>query len=92
MSGLIDFLTTEEMIVVYALIGIASVLYFIIYFLDKTYYKRKQRQNTRELRKIVEEIAPDDNVQVQQEPVIVPIEQEKEVTPLEEVAPAAVMQ
>lgn len=91
MSGLIDFLTTEEMIVVYALVGIASVLYFIIYFLDKTYYKRKQRQNTRELRKIVDEIAPEDAVFVQQEPVIVPMEQEKEVTPLEEIAPAAVM-
>ena len=91
MSGLIDFLTTEEMIVVYALVGIASVLYFIIYFLDKTYYKRKQRQNTRELRKIVDEIAPEENVSEQQEPVIVPMEQEKEVTPLEEVAPASVM-
>lgn len=91
MSGLIDFLTTEEMIVVYALVGIASVLYFIIYFLDKTYYKRKQRQNTRELRKIVDEIAPEENVSVQQEPVIVPMEQEKEVTPLDEVALASVM-
>ena len=60
MNGLIDFLTTEEMIVVYSLIGIASVLYLIIYFFDKTYYKRKQRQNTRELRKIVEEIAPEE--------------------------------
>ena len=55
MNGLIDFLTTEEMIVVYLLIGIASVLYFIIYIFDKTYYKRKQRQNTKELNKIVED-------------------------------------
>ena len=53
MSGLIDFLTTEEMILVYVLVGIASVLYFIIYLLDKTAMKRKQRQNTRELEKIV---------------------------------------
>ncbi len=53
MSGLIEFLTTEEMIMVYVLVGIASVLYFIIYFLDKTAMRRKQRQNTRELEKIV---------------------------------------
>ena len=42
MSGLIEFLTTEEMILVYVLVGIASVLYFIIYILDKTAMKRKQ--------------------------------------------------
>ena len=99
MSGLIDFLTTEEMIVVYSLVGIASVLYLIIYFFDKTYYKRKQRQNTRELQKIVDEISPvedkkEDKV-VSSEPVLIPIQEEEsrkdvvvevsdqEVTPME---------
>ncbi len=81
MSGLIDFLTTEEMIVVYSLVGIASVLYLIIYFFDKTYYKRKQRQNTRELQKIVDEIFPvedkkEDKV-VSSEPVLIPIQEEE---------------
>ena len=81
MSGLIDFLTTEEMIVVYSLVGIASVLYLIIYFFDKTYYKRKQRQNTRELQKIVDEISPvedkkEDKV-VSSEPVLIPIQEEE---------------
>ncbi|HIR49640.1 MAG TPA: hypothetical protein IAB35_06660 [Candidatus Faecimonas gallistercoris] len=82
MNGLVEFLTTGEMIVVYSLIGIASVLYLIIYFFDKTYYKRKQRQNTRELRKIVEEIAPEEEivenkVEEQAEPVLIPIEKEE---------------
>ncbi len=81
MSGLIDFLTTEEMIVVYSLVGIASVLYLIIYFFDKTYYKRKQRQNTRELQKIVDDISPvedkkEDKV-VSSEPVLIPIQEEE---------------
>ena len=57
MSGLIKFLTTEEMIVVYVLIGIASVLYLIIYILDKSHDKRIKRQNTKELRKIVVEVS-----------------------------------
>lgn len=74
MNGLIEFLTTEEMIVVYSLIGIASVLYFIIYFLDRTYYKRKQRQNTRELNKIVDELGSFSHEDVKEEilePVLV---------------------
>ena len=83
MSGLIDFLTTEEMIVVYVLIGIASVLYFIIYILDKTAMKRKQRQNTRELQKIVLESSADsldEKVEnVSEEPVLMPITGEMKV-------------
>lgn len=80
MNGLIEFLTTEEMIVVYSLIGIASVLYFIIYFLDRTYYKRKQRQNTRELNRIIDEVGSFSHNEVKEEsmePVLVTSEQEK---------------
>lgn len=81
MSGLIDFLTTEEMILVYVLVGIASVLYFIIYLLDKTAMKRKQRQNTRELEKIVleSEVLDVQNKENVQEPVLTPIVEEKKV-------------
>ena len=64
MNGLIEFLTTEEMIVVYVLLGIASVLGLIVYFLDKTHNKRRQRQNTRELRKIVDEVAPSNSGEI----------------------------
>lgn len=83
MSGLIEFLTTEEMILVYVLVGIASVLYFIIYILDKTAMKRKQRQNTRELQKIVLESSADsldEKVEnVSEEPVLMPITEEMKV-------------
>lgn len=83
MSGLIEFLTTEEMILVYVLVGIASVLYFIIYILDKTAMKRKQRQNTRELQKIVLESSTDsldEKVEnVSEEPVLMPITEEMKV-------------
>ena len=82
MNGLIKFLTTEEMIVVYALVGIASVLYLIIYILDKSYYKRKQRQNTKELRKIVDEVSekiePEVKEELKQEPVITQVVEQKE--------------
>lgn len=83
MSGLIEFLTTEEMILVYVLVGIASVLYFIIYISDKTAMKRKQRQNTRELQKIVLESSTDsldEKVEnVSEEPVLMPITEEMKV-------------
>lgn len=75
MNGLIEFLTTEEMIVVYVLVGIASVLYFVVYMLDKTSMKRKKRQNTRELQKIVLE----DKKEVLEEPKLIPIVEEKKV-------------
>lgn len=82
MNGLIKFLTTEEMLVVYALVGIASVLYLIIYILDKSYYKRKQRQNTKELRKIVDEVSekvePEVKEEIKQEPVITQVAESKE--------------
>ena len=92
MNGLINFLTTEEMIVVYALVGIASVLYLIIYILDKSYYKRKQRQNTKELRKIVDEVSekiePEVKEELKQELVITQVVEQKEekieVTPVVE--------
>ena len=92
MNGLIKFLTTEEMMVVYALVGIASVLYLIIYILDKSYYKRKQRQNTKELRKIVDEVSekiePEVKEELKQDPVITQVVEQKkekiEVTPVVE--------
>lgn len=56
MNELIEFLTSQEIIVVYILIGVACFLYFVIYLFDKTYYKRKRKQNTKELNKIIEDI------------------------------------
>lgn len=57
MNELIEFLTSKEIIVVYIVAGIACLLCFIIYLIDKNYDKRKRRHNTRELNKLVAEIA-----------------------------------
>ena len=56
MNDLINLLTSKEIIIVYIVAGVACFLYFIIYLIDKSYYKRKQKQNTRELNKLVEDI------------------------------------
>ena len=56
MNDLIEFLTSKEIIVVYVVAGIACLLCFIVYLIDKSYYKRLQKQNTRELNKIIEDV------------------------------------
>ena len=56
MNELMNFLTSQEIIVVYIVAAVACLLCFVIYLIDKTYYKRKQRHNTKELNKLVEEV------------------------------------
>lgn len=56
MNDLIKLLTSQEIIIVYIVVGIACFLYFIIYLIDKSYYKRKQKHNTKELNRLVEDI------------------------------------
>lgn len=80
MGELLEFLTSKEIVVVYIVALVACLLCFIIYLIDKTYDKRKQRQNTKELNKLVEEVssyvdldAEDSNVNV--EPVIDSVEE-----------------
>lgn len=63
MNDLINLLTSKEIIIVYIVAGVACFLYFIIYLIDKSYYKRKQKQNTKELNKLVEDI----NIELQKE-------------------------
>lgn len=57
MTDLIAFLTSEEIMVVYAIAVFSAVLCFLIYIAQKTYAKRNQKQNTMELNRLVEEIA-----------------------------------
>ena len=56
MNELINFLTSKEIIVVYMVAGVACFLCFLIYLIDKTYYKRTRKHNTKELNKLVEEV------------------------------------
>ncbi len=59
MDNVIDFLTSTQMIVVYIVALVAIVLCISIYIFDKNSEKRKQKQNTRELKRLVENIDDD---------------------------------
>ena len=83
MNELIEFLTSKEIVVVYIVAAIACLLCFIIYLIDKNCYKRKQRHNTKELNKLVEEIeevVEKENyvnpIETYQEPVLSPVVEE----------------
>ena len=56
MNDLMDFLTTSEAMIVYIVIGISCLLCLIIYIIDKSTVKRRQRHNTKELNKLVEKV------------------------------------
>ena len=58
MSNLIDFLTSTEIIVVYIVTLTTILLCLIVYLFDKGAEKRKQKQNTKELNRIVVEEEP----------------------------------
>ncbi len=81
MNELINFLTSEEIMVVYIVIGLACVLCFIIYLVEKNTDKRKRRSNTRELNKLVEqiqeEVGEENEVNYSDEPVLETIEEVK---------------
>ena len=55
-SNLIQFLTSKEILIVYLIAGIACLICFIIFLVEKNNEKLKQRHNTRELNKLVEQI------------------------------------
>lgn len=56
MNSILEFFTSKEIIIVYAVTGVACLLYFIISVIDKYSYKRKRRHNTRELNRIVKAV------------------------------------
>lgn len=64
MADVVEFLTSKELIVVYVIIGVICLLGFIIFLIDKSNEKRKKRQNTRELNKLVN---MDDNYETKEE-------------------------
>ena len=85
MNELINFLTSKEIIVVYMVAGVACFLCFLIYLINKTYYKRKRKHNTKELNKLVEEVnreleeeGYDVNEEIYDTPVLAPIEEYSE--------------
>lgn len=83
MTDLINILTSQEIIIVYIVVGVACFLYFIIYLIDKSYYKRKQKQNTKELNRLVEDI----NIELEKEEpdVLEPVENTEAISYIEPV-------
>lgn len=63
MNEILEFLTSKEIIVVYIVVAVALLLCLIIYLVDKSYDKRKRRQNTRKLNRLVEDV----NLRLQEE-------------------------
>lgn len=64
MADLISFLTSEESMIVYMVIGVSFMLCLMIYFVEKNTTKRRMRHNTRELNKLVEKIKEEVPVEV----------------------------
>lgn len=88
MNELIEFLTSKEIIMVYIVIAVACFLYFIIHLIDKYYYKRKQRHNTKELNRLVENINYELSKEREEEIAIIPEAKESDMVYVEPVLEA----
>lgn len=80
MSDIITFLTSEEIIMVYAIAFFSAVLCLLIFIAQKTYEKRNQKHNTMELNRLVEEIKEHEMMETKEATPIVAIEPEVEKT------------
>ena len=66
MNDLLEFLTSQEIIIVYIVAGIACFLCFIVYLIDKNNARFRQKHNTRELNKLVEKVKEKTNASEEQ--------------------------
>ena len=78
MNELIEFLTSEEVIIVYFIAGLALFICFIVYIVEKNNDRLRKRHNTKELNKLVEqikEIVPEEKKDVieDEKPILMPI-------------------
>lgn len=92
MSDLMEFLTSEEIMVVYVVAGVSCLLCFIKYIFEKSSNNYKKKQNTRELNRLVVENKINDvvskkEVSVNSQPVV---NTETTVQPLVETQPEIV--
>ena len=86
MSDLINFLTSKEIIMVYIVVAIACALYFVIHYIDKLYYqRRRQRQNTKELKRLVEDINNKLAKEQEESDLIEEVEEQEEIIYIEPV-------
>ena len=57
MNEFMEFLTSSEMLIVGLIAAVGILFGVIILIFEKTYYKRKQRHNTKELNNLVEDVS-----------------------------------
>jgi len=77
MNDLLEFLTSQEIIIVYIIAALACLICFIVYLVEKNNEKLRLRHNTRELNKLVEEIksiTPESKQEVYETPILETIE------------------
>ena len=56
MNDLLQFLTSQEIIIVYMIAALACLICFIVYLVERNNENLKRKHNTKELNKLVEEI------------------------------------
>ena len=90
MNDLLEFLTSQEIIIVYMIAALACLICFIVYLVEKNNEKLRLRHNTRELNKLVEEIkamTDEEERALYDEPVL-EIQEEKQESSINELLPA----
>lgn len=80
MNELIEFATSKEMIVVGSIVFIVTLLAIIGFFIEKSYHKRKQRKNTKEIHEIAKEEQDNNVVFEQKEDIPITSQTEQENT------------
>ena len=83
MNELLQFLTSQEAIIVYIVAAISCCLCFIIYLVEKNNVKARQRHNTRELNKLVAKVKEEAHIvdqPVNEVPILHTIEEDPEET------------
>ena len=89
MNDLLEFLTSQEIIIVYMIAALACLICFIVYLVEKNNEKLRLRHNTRELNKLVEEIkamTDEEERSFYEEPVL-EIQEEKQESSINELLP-----
>ena len=81
MNDLVEFLTSEEIIIVYIIAALACLICFIVYLIEKNNDNLRKKHNTKELNKLVEEIKeylPEQEEEMYDVPILETIEEKEE--------------
>ena len=62
MNDLLEFLSSKEAVIVYVVAGIAILMCLLVYLIEKNNVRLKQKHNTRELNKLVNQVKEEANI------------------------------